>query len=395
MPDPSPSAPLLAPPLSGIRIIEIAGVGPGPFCGMMLADHGAEVIRIDRAGGLQVGVPIDGTRDVMLRSRRTISLDLKSPAAVAIVKQLVATADGLIEGFRPGVMERLGLGPDVLMQLNPALVYGRMTGWGQDGPLAAMPGHDINYIALNGVLDSIGHKGSRPVPPLNLVGDYGGGGLMLAFGMVTALLATRAGAPGRVIDCAMTEGASALMAGIWTLIGNDWRTQGRGTGLLDSGAPFYDTYATADGGHVAIGAIEDRFFRRLCDLLGLQDDADFADQYDQTRWEAMRATFARTFATHDLAHWQRLLEAEDVCFSAVLPVEAAPDHPHNRARGAFIEVGGVTQPAPAPRFGNTEPVPPVMWREDADRAALLEELGFTAQEVAQLERDGAFGRPPA
>lgn len=381
----------LPPPLTGLRIIEMAGVGPGPFCGMMLADHGAEVIRIDRVGGLQVGVPIDGARDVMLRSRRTISLDLKSPAAVEIVKRLAGTAHGLIEGFRPGVMERLGLGPDVLMGINPALVYGRMTGFGQDGPLSAMPGHDINYIALSGVLDAVGPKGGRPVPPLNLVADYGGGGLMLAFGMVSALLATRAGAPGRVIDCAMSEGASLLMAGTWTLIANGWRSDGRGTGLLDGGAPFYDTYATADGHHVALGAIEDKFFRRLCALLGVADEPVFADQYDETGWDTMRARLAEIFAAQPLAHWQGLLENEDVCFSAILAVEDAPAHPHNQARAAFIESGGVTQPAPAPRLGNTQPVEPVMWREDADKAALLEELGFSPAEQDDLTRGGAFG----
>jgi alpha-methylacyl-CoA racemase len=370
----------------------MAGVGPGPFCAMMLADHGAEVIRIDRSGGLQAGVPIDGTRDVMLRNRRAISLDLKSPAAVEIVKRLAATSHGLIEGFRPGVMERLGLGPDVLMAVNPALVYGRMTGWGQDGPLALTPGHDINYIAVAGVLDAIGPAGEKPVPPLNLVGDFAGGGLMLAFGMVSALLAARGGSPGRVIDCAMTEGASLLMAGSWTLINNGWESQGRGTGLLDGGAPFYDTYPTADGGHVAVGAIEERFFARLCGLLGLADDPACADQYDKARWPAMRQTFARTFASHDAAHWQALLESEDACFSVIQPTQAAPAHPHNRARGAFIEAGGMVQPAPAPRYADTETVTPVMWTEDSAKASLLAELGFSPSEVAELEQAGAFGR---
>ena len=379
-------------PLTGFRIIEMAGVGPGPFCGMMLADHGAEVIRIDRPGGLQAGVPIDGTHDVLLRSRRSISLDLKSPAANAIIKRLAATSHGLIEGYRPGVMERLGLGPDALMAINPALVYGRMTGWGQDGPLAAMPGHDINYIALSGVLDSIGPKNGKPVPPLNLVGDFGGGGLMLAFGMLAALLATQSGAPGRIVDCAMTEGASALMAGAWTLIGNGWRSEGRGSGLLDGGAPFYDTYATADDRYVAIGAIEGKFFHRLCVLMGLNDDPDFTDQYNRMRWDAMRAKLGLVFGCRPLTYWRDLLEDEDVCFSAVLPAEMAPDHPHNRARSSFIEVDGITQPAPAPRFSSTKQVPPTMWREDADKLSLLRELGFDDQEVAGLGQAGAFGK---
>lgn len=381
-------------PLAGIRIIEMAGVGPGPFCGMMLADHGAEVIRIDRAGGLQAGVPIDGGRDVMLRSRRSISLDLKSPAAVGIVKRLAGRSDGLIEGFRPGVMERLGLGPDALMQINPSLVYGRMTGWGQTGPMADMPGHDINYIALAGVLDAIGPAGGKPVPPLNLVGDYGGGGLMLAFGMVTALLAVRAGLPGRVIDCAMTEGASLLMAGTWTLIANGWTSAGRGTGLLDGGAPFYDTYETADGGYVALGAIEGKFFERLRTLMELDDDPDFAEQYDQARWPAMRGTLSRLFRQQTLAFWQGLLEHEDVCFAPVMSAGQAPAHPHNAARGAFIEAEGIIQPAPAPRLSGTPAQPPKMWRENSDKATILAELGFSESEVQALEQAGAFGHAP-
>ena len=371
----------------------MAGVGPGPFCGMMLADHGAEVIRIDRPGGLQAGVPIDGSRDVMLRSRRSISLDLKSPAGVEVVKRLAAKSDGLIEGYRPGVMERLGLGPAALMADNPSLVYGRMTGWGQNGPLAATPGHDINYIALCGVLDSIGPAGGRPVPPLNLIGDYGGGGLMLAFGMVAAMLAARSGAPGRVVDCSMTEGASTLMAGIWTLIANGWRSEGRGTGLLDGGAPFYDTYPTKDGQHVALGAIEGKFFQRLCHLLQIANDPDFADQYDRQRWGAMREKLTSIFKSEPLDHWRNLLEAEEVCFAAVMPPEAAPDHPHNRERASFIKVEGLTQPAPSPRFSDTEEVSHNMWRENSDKDALLTELGFDQQEIAQLGDAGAFGQP--
>lgn len=379
----------LPPPLRGFRIIEMAGVGPGPFCGMMLADHGAEVIRIDRAGGLGAGVPIDGSRDVMLRSRRSITLDLKTPAAVEIVRRLAKKADGLIEGFRPGVMERLGLGPDVLMQINPALVYGRMTGWGQDGPLAQVPGHDINYIAIAGVLDAIGPEGGRPVPPLNLVGDFGGGGLMLAFGMLAGLLGVRGGQPGRVIDCAMAEGASALMAGAWTLIANGWQSQGRGTGLLDGGAPFYDTYRCADGKYIALGAIEPRFFARLCELLGL----DPAGQYDRNHWCAIRANLVKIFARHPQSHWQQLLEKEEVCFSPILSPQESVGHGHNVARGSFVEVDGVVQPAPAPRFDDTEPTAPAMWRENSDKDALLAELGFDAGEIADLDKAGAFGGP--
>ncbi len=383
----------LALPLAGIRIIEIAGIGPGPFCGMMLADHGAEVIRIDRAGGLQGGVPIDGGRDILLRSRRTISLDLKSPAGIEIVQRLVASVGGLIEGFRPGVMERLGLGPEALLTINPGLVYGRMTGWGQDGPLADVPGHDINYIALTGALDAIGPRDGAPVPPLNLIGDYAGGGLMLAFGMVSALLAVRRGAPGRVVDCAMVDGASTLMAGIWSLVSNGWWEGGRGTGLLDGGAPFYDTYPTADGTYVAIGAIEAKFFARLIELLELAEDPDFAEQYDRSRWDAMRAKFRACFLSHSQDHWLALLGDEDVCFAPVLPMTQAPDHPHNQARKNFLEVGGITQPGAAPRYSGTEPVLPWMWRQDADKDALLRELGFDAADTDRLQREGAFGSP--
>ena len=358
---------------------------------MMLADHGAEVIRIDRASGALAGVPVAGERDVLLRSRRSIALDLKSPAGIAIVKRLAATADGLIEGFRPGVAERLGLGPDALLALNPRLVYGRMTGWGQDSPSAALPGHDINYIAISGVLDSIGRKGQAPLAPLNLLGDYGGGGLMLAFGMIAAILATRGGAAGRVVDCSMAEGASALMAGIWTLRNQGLWEGERGENLLDGGAPFYDTYATADQRHVAIGAVEDKFFARLCHLMGFGDDPDFASQLDTTRWEAMRRKLAARFASEPLQHWRDLLGEEETCFSPVIPMQEAPDYPHNRARGNFVTVDGMVQPAPAPRFSDTQPAQPRMWQENSDKEALLEELGFSPSEIEQMALEGAFG----
>ncbi|WP_221794142.1 CaiB/BaiF CoA transferase family protein [Aquisediminimonas sediminicola] len=383
----------IAPPLAGLRIIELAGIGPGPFCGMMLADHGAEVIRIDRPGGMHAGVEVDGERDVLLRSRRSISLDLKSPAGVEIARRLVTTADGFIEGFRPGVTERLGLGPDTLLALNPQLVYGRMTGWGQDGPYAALPGHDINYIAVSGVLDSIGRKGEAPLAPLNLLGDFGGGGLLLAFGMVTAILAARGGAPGRVIDCSMTEGASALMAGIWTLKNQGLWQPERGSNLLDSGAPFYDSYATADGRYVALGAIEGKFYTRLCDLLGFADDPDFARQHDQSCWEVMRMKLTNCFRTQSLDYWCALFAGEDVCFSPVISLDDAPHHQHNVARGSFIEVEGVMQPAPVPRFLDTKSAAPRMWRQNSDKVALLTELGFDQREIEEMAKAGAFGLP--
>lgn len=378
-------------PLTGVRVIEIGSIGPGPFCGMMLADSGAEVIRIDRPGGVQAGLPVDAGRDVMLRSRRSMSLDLKIPGAVDIIRRLARNADGFIEGFRPGVIERLGLGPDVLMGDNQQLVYGRMTGWGQDGPYASLPGHDINYLAISGVLDAIGREGEAPVPPLNLLGDYGGGGLMLAFGMVSAILAVRAGAPGRVVDCAMAEGASALMAGIWTLKNqNEWQNA-RGTNLLDGGAPFYDSYLTSDGRYFTVGAIEERFFRRLLDLVGLENDQDFSRQHDRSLWPAMRAKLTRIFVSEPLQHWIDLLGDEEVCFAPVVSMDEARDHPQNRARRSFLTIDGVVQPAPVPRYLKTSISEPEMWKENNDWRGLLEECGFQGAEIEALIKDGVFG----
>ncbi|HEX7848536.1 MAG TPA: CaiB/BaiF CoA-transferase family protein [Sphingomonas sp.] len=339
-------------PLSGIRIIELAGIGPGPFCGMMLADHGAEVIRVDRPGART------NPRDPLLRSRTTMQLDLKSPADVATLRELVKTADGLIEGFRPGVTERLGLGPDVLLADNPKLVYGRMTGWGQTGPYAAAAGHDINYIALSGALGAIGRSGDKPTPPINLVGDFGGGAMMLAFGMVSALLGVKNGAPGQVIDCAMTDGSALLMAMMW-----GFRAQGvwgddRGTNMLDTGAPFYDTYETADGGHVAIGSIEPQFYALLRQALGIADEALFDAQHDRAQWPAQKVRLTAIFKAKTRDEWCALMEATDICFAPVLGFDEAVAHPHNRDRGTFIEVGGVLQPAPAPRYSATPCDPP-------------------------------------
>ncbi|HEV2568784.1 CaiB/BaiF CoA-transferase family protein [Sphingomonas sp.] len=365
----------LSPPLYGVRVIELAGIGPAPFCGMMLADHGAEVIRIDKPGGSDP-LALDQSRDVLLRSRRSITLDLKQPRSIEIVKRLAATADGIIEGFRPSVAERLGLGPDVLMEVNPALVYGRMTGWGQEGPLSHKAGHDLNYIALTGALAAIGPADRPPVPPLNLIGDYGGGGLMLAFGFVTALLAARQTGVGRIIDCAMVDGAAALSAAMWSLRQNSMWDNGRGENLLDGGAPFYGCYACADGEFVAVGAIEDKFYTELLTGLGLARDPLFAAQHDRSRWPAMKARMAEVFASKPRAEWTRLLGQRDCCFSEVLTFDEAPDHPHNVERGSYFETGGVAQPRPAPRFSNTEPVAPVLWRSDSARAELLAEIGM-------------------
>ena len=356
----------MAGPLAGIRIIEFAGLGPGPFAAMMLADQGAEVIRIDRPGAV-----LDRS-DPALRSRRSVTLDIKSAEGAAQARALCGAADGLIEGFRPGVTEQLGLGPEVLHADNPKLVYGRMTGWGQDGPLAQAAGHDINYIALSGVLSTVGRAGEKPVPPINYAGDFGGGGMLLAFGMVAALVAVKNGGPGQVVDAAMTEGSS-LLAGMLRWLGatGRWR-DGRGVNLLDGGAPFYDCYETADGKYVAIGAIEPQFYALLLERLGLQDDPDFRAQLDWAVWPALKDRLAALFRMKTRDQWCALMEGTDICFAPVLSLAEAPSHPHNVARGAFVEVGGMIQPAPAPRFSATPAEPPRPPGEaGADNDALL------------------------
>lgn len=364
----------MRPVLDGVRVIELAGIGPAPFCGMMLADHGAEVIRIDRPGGSDP-LSQDPGCDVLLRSRRSITLDLKRPAAVEVVARLVETADGLIEGFRPGVAERLGLGPEPMMQRNPALVYGRMTGWGQDGPLSDKAGHDLNYISMSGCLAALGADGQPPMPPLNLIGDYGGGGMMLAFGFVSALLAARLSGEGRVIDCSMADGSATLMAGMWSLRHNGMWQQGRGQNLLDGGAPFYGCYACADGCFIAIGAIETQFYMRLLDALDLADDPLFAAQHDQAKWPAMKARLAAVFASAPRASWTERLQHRDCCYTEVLTMGEAPADVHNRARDSYWDVDGYVQPRTAPRFGGTRVVMPTMWRRDSDRTEILAEIG--------------------
>ncbi|MDB5679476.1 CaiB/BaiF CoA-transferase family protein [Sphingomonas bacterium] len=334
----------MAAPLTGIRVVELAGIGPGPFCGMMLADHGAEVIRIDRPGATL------NPRDPLLRGRAAMQLDLKSPGDIAKLRDLVKTADGLIEGFRPGVMERLGIGPDVLLGDNPKLVIGRMTGWGQDGPYAPAAGHDINYIALSGVLGAIGRAGEKPVPPINLIGDFGGGAMMLAFGMVSGLLAVRNGAPGQVIDCAMTDGSALLMGMMWGFRASGMWTDERGVNMLDGGAPFYDVYETADGGFVSIGSIEPQFYALLREKLGIDGDPLFDAQFDRAQWPAQKERLTAIFKSRTRDEWCAAMEGSDVCFAPVLSMAEAAAHPHNVARGTFIEQHGVMQPAPAPRF---------------------------------------------
>lgn len=370
---------MAAAPLSGIRIVELAGIGPGPFCGMMLADHGADVIRIDRPRLPGRGGEMS---DPLLRSRRSIALDLKRPDSIAAVRRIVAGADGLIEGFRPGVTERLGLGPEVLLGDNPALVYGRMTGWGQDGPMAGEPGHDINYLALSGTLHALGRAGEAPTPPINLLGDFGGGGMMLAFGMLAALIHARATGEGQVVDAAMTDGSALLATMIWGFrAGGRW-SDARGTNLLDTGAPFYDSYQTADGGWVSLAAIEPQFYAELRQVMGLDDPAWDA-QSASGRWPALKAELARRFRTRTRDEWVAVFQGREVCFAPVLGFAEALAHPHNRARGTFVEAGSVVQPAPAPRYSHSETVAPRM-EDDRDDAGVLASLGFGEAEIAAL-----------
>ena len=377
-------------PLGGIRIIEFAGIGPGPFCGMMLADHGAEVIRIDRAGAPS-GITAGNPRDVLARGRKSIALDLKSEAGVALARRLCASADGIIEGFRPGVMERLGLGPDVLLGDNPKLVYGRMTGWGQTGPYAPYAGHDINYIALAGALAHFGRAGGKPTPPINMVGDFGGGGMMLAFGMVAALLAVARGGEGQVIDAAMTDGSAVLMAMVHGMRNMGTWSEELGVNLLDTGAHFYDTYETADGKFVSIGSIEPQFYAELRRIAGLADDPEFDAQMDPRAWPALKDKLAALFKTKTRAEWDALLEHSDACYAPVLTMSEAAAHPHNQARETFVEVGGDTQPAPAPRYSATPtaaPQPAPLAGADTD--AILAALGINETERADLRAAGTI-----
>ena len=377
-------------PLASVRVVEIAGIGPGPFCAMMLADMGAEVLRIDRLGPADLGLPVEPRFSVLTRGRRSVALDLKQPAAIAAVKRLVVKADALIEGFRPGVMERLGLGPDECLTANPRLVYGRMTGWGQEGPMAPAAGHDINYIALAGVLHSIGRRGSAPVPPLNLVGDFGGGGMYLAFGVVCALLEAGRSGRGQVVDAAMVDGAASLAAAVFGLRAKGMWNDERGDNILDSGAPWYDVYETQDGKYVAIGSIEGRFYGELLRLTGLTGEA-LPPQWEKARWGELRARLTEVFKQKTRDEWCRIMEGSDVCFAPVLSMTEAPAHPHNRARGTFVEVDGVPQPGPAPRFSRTPGAigrPPAAPGQHTEEA--LRDWGFSADELTDLRKSGAI-----
>jgi len=361
----------MAGPLKGLRVVEMAGIGPGPFCAMLLADMGAEVLRISRPGAGH------DAHDIISRGRAHWEVELRAPGAAARVLDAIAQADVLIEGFRPGVMERLGLGPAECHARNPRLVYGRMTGWGQHGPLSHAAGHDINYIAISGALHAIGRSGEAPVPPLNYVGDFGGGAMLLAFGLLAALHEARDSGQGQVVDAAMTDGAALLSAMMYGFkSAGQWSNQ-RGENMLDGGAHFYDTYACADGRHVAVGAIEPQFYALLRERCGLAEDAAFDAQMDSARWPLLKLRLADVFRTRTRDEWCLLLEGSDACFAPVLDWDEAPQHPHNVARGTFADVGGVVQPAPAPRFSRTAPVLPQAIVPGGG-AALLRRWGVTS-----------------
>jgi alpha-methylacyl-CoA racemase len=373
-------------PLAGVRVLELEAIGPVQFCGMLLADMGADVLLVDRRDDPGLGLVRERWSDVMMRGRRSIALDLKSENGTAAMLELAGRADALIEGFRPGVLERLGLGPETMLAINPKLVVGRMTGWGQQGPLAPRAGHDIDYIALSGVLHAIGHKGGRPVPPLNLVGDFGGGGMLLAFGVVAALLEAQRSGKGQVVDAAMIDGASLLTTMFWGLTAARRWNETRGDNILDSGAPWYDTYETRDGKFIAVGAIEPKFYAELLRRLGLSDES-LPDQHDRAGWPVLRERFAAVIRTRTRDEWCSVFDGSDACVAPVLSFAEASTHPHNVARGAHVVIGDIVQPAPAPRFsrmpGGVRGPPP-------ERGALgreaLRDWGFSPAEIERMCR---------
>ena len=373
-------------PLDGVRVVEIAGIGPGPFCAMLLADMGAEVVRVDRpetAGGA-------GWPALMSRGRRSVVVDLKHERGAEVVLRLVEHADALLEGFRPGVAERLGIGPDDCLARNPRLVYGRMTGWGQDGPLRHAAGHDIAYIALAGALHPIGEPGGAPVPPLNLLGDFGGGGMLLAFGIACGLVEARRSGQGQVVDAAIVDGAALLTTSIHEMVTLGLWEERRGANLLDGGAPYYGVYETSDGEHMAVGALEPRFYGELLDKLGLRPD-ELPPQADRERWPELRERLEAVFRTRTRAEWTDVFEGSDACVAPVLGLSEARAHPHNRARGTFMLVDGSPQPAPAPRFSRTAPEPPAPPPVPGQHTdEVLSSGGFDAEEIASLRAAGAI-----
>jgi alpha-methylacyl-CoA racemase len=369
-----------------MRVVELAGLAPAPFAGMLLADMGAEVLRVDRVGG---GGGAPGLLSTLERSKRRVGIDLKQAAGVEALLRLVDRADALIEGFRPGVAERLGFGPDVCLARRPPLVYGRVTGWGQEGPWSQMAGHDIDYIALAGALDPLGRAGGPPTPPINVLGDFAGGGMLLAFGVVCAALEARSSGRGQVVDAAMVDGAALMLAPFYTATAAGiWGR--RGTNLLDTGAHFYDVYETADGGWMAVGAIEPRFYGALLHGLGLAPD-DLPAQLDSGRWPEAKRRLAEVFRTRTRDEWSAVFEGTDACVAPVLGPLEAPAHPHNVAREAFVDVDGLPQPAPAPRFSRTSPPVPRAPGAAEPPAAVLGDWGFSEADVAELEALGALG----
>lgn len=368
-------------PLHGFRIIELAGIGPGPFCGMVLADLGAEVISVERLGAQAPKAALDCSR----RGKRSIALDLKSKVGVEALLKLVESADALFEGFRPGVTEKLGIGPDACLARNPKLIYGRMTGWGQFGPLSHSAGHDINYISLTGALNAVGRAGEKPVPPLNLVGDFGGGGMFLALGLVAGLLEAQKSGKGQVIDAAMTDGSAILMSMFHSAHAMGLHSLERGTNKLDGGAHFYDTYETRDGKYISIGSIEPQFYARLMAVAGLPAER-FADQLNQQRWPELKQAIAEVFLQKTRDEWCELMEGTDICFAPVLDMQEAQSHPHNVARQTYVKVGDMTQPAPAPRFSRTAPeIRHPAKPYGADTAAVFTELGYSAEQLDALQ----------
>lgn len=369
-------------PLDGVKILEVGGIGPGPFCGMMLSDMGADIVRVERKDGLALAAP---KYDILTRNRRSIFIDLRKAEGVEALLKMVEQVDALQEGFRPGVMEKLGLGPDICLKKNPRLVYGRMTGWGQEGPLAKAAGHDINYIALSGALHTIGRKDQPPAPPLNLVGDFGGGGMLLAFGMVCALFEVQKSGKGQVVDAAMVDGSATLMAMIYGFRAAGLWSDKRSANLLDGSAHFYDTYETSDGKFIAIGSIEPQFYDLLLKLAGI-DDPDFDNQLDASNWPELKKKLIEIFKQKTRDEWCAIMEGSDVCFAPVLSMGEAPQHPHNKKRQTFTKIDGVLQPSPAPRFSNTKPEiknPPPEPGQDTD--AVLADFGFNADEIERLK----------
>jgi alpha-methylacyl-CoA racemase len=377
-------------PLEGVRVIELAGIGPGPYACMLLADAGADVLRVDRASGTGARPAEDLHWDLLNRSRRSAAVDLRNPEGVALVLDLVVQADALVEGWRPGVAERLGVGPEVCFECNPRLVYGRMTGWGQQGPLAQSAGHDIDYIALCGALWSIGRHTERPVPPLNLVGDFGGGGMLLAFGLLAALLEARSSGRGQVVDAAMVDGAASLMTMTYALHRLGWWREDRGVNFIDTGAPFYEVYETADGKWFAVGAIEPQFYAELLDVMGLEGE-ELPAQMDRDRWPEVKERFAEVFRARSRDEWAELFSGTDACGAPVLSPWEAHMHPHNAERQTFVEVAGVLQPGPAPRFSRTPSRiqrPPPIVGQDTDE--VLRAWGIEAARIERLHEAGAI-----